>query len=60
MPLVNGIESYSIYTQRLSQITVVISGVKSYSMCTLCFITTQKALSTADIRYFFFHFANEL
>ena len=45
MPLVNGIESYSVYTQRLSQITVVVSGVKSYS---------------GHYLNFFFHFANEL
>ena len=57
-PLVNGVKSCSIYSQRLSPITVV--EKKSYSMNTLCFITTQKALSTTGTPCFFFHFSRTL
>ena len=37
-----------------------ISSLKPYSMCTLCFITSQKFSNYTGIPYFFFHFANEL
>ena len=50
MPLVNGIESYSIYTQRLSQIAVVVSGVKS---CSVIFLTVVSSLLTGARLYEF-------